>query len=180
MMNITTLCQVALAKILMKGHTCLTGFKAFQLDIVAHDDGFALTFSAKRDGMEGYDTFDLDIAYFTTEAEAATWLANTRVSTRFINTMITTAEQATEAAQELADDVRDVALEIGVATRVRHANGLSMVNWDYDMVMAIPFFRTWSEEVTFGDTTTFHYPTLKRIAHYRSLLDVYLSTGEAL
>lgn len=180
MMNITTLCQVALAKILLKGHACLAGYKAFELTVHSHDDGFVLAFSAKRDGMEGYDTFDLDIDYFATEAEAAAWLANTRVSTRFINTMIANAEQAEEASQELADDVVDAALEVGIATRIRHANGLSIVEWDYDLVQASPFFRTWSEEVTLGDQSTFHYPTLKRIAHYRSLLDAYLSTGVAL
>lgn len=182
MMNITTLCQVALAKILLKGHTCLEAFTHFALQLHEEDGVWTLAFSA-TDG--GYDRLFIDIKNFSSEAEAAAWLANGRVSTRVLNKAIAEHHLVLEEAQAFSEALK----EAGEEEFLRHDHTSTSVfidgvpavrrEWDWNAIEArAPFFENMLDnELEDGDLRV---DTLAEVRRLRKLLDKYTTKRDRL
>lgn len=142
MMNIATLTQVALSKILLKGHACLEAYTHFALRLIEDDGEWTLTFSAEA----GWDRLFLDIKTFSSEAEAAAWLANGRVSTRVLNKTIAEHQLAHEEAQEFTEELEQAGEDLflrqdAISTALVNGEHPIYRDWDWNAIEATsPFF----------------------------------------
>lgn len=168
MMNIDTLTQVALAKILLKGHACLEAFTHFALQLHEEDGVWTLAFTAEA----GWDRLSIDIKTFASEAEAASWLANGRVSTRALNKAVAehhiTEEEATLFIEELEQAGEDEFLRMDKQAENFFVNGVAPIRreWDWDAIEArAPFFENMlNNELHEGE-----YPKINTLAEIRRL-----------
>lgn len=172
MTNITTLTNIALAKVILKQHACLQGYIAFEMNVYEDAGTFTLSFTAKQDNMESHAMFTVDIHATTSEAEMTEWLANTRVSTRYINTVIANADKAEEAATELAKEVEAFAIEVGQATteQATSYNGQPFLYTRWTAA-AEPFFVQWATDVLDFGNCNFRLATFPRINAYRKAFE---------
>lgn len=171
-MNFSTICQVALAKILMKGHDILSSFTHFAIQVFEEEGVWTVTFQAEA----GYDSLSIDIKSFDAEDEAYAWLANGRLSTRSINKAIVEYHLFEEAADIFAEELLEAGeedflmVDQVVPGILMDGEPVIRRTWDWDAIgERSPFFEHFLGNEIRGDETI-RINTLAEVKRLRTLL----------